>query len=485
MKISFAAKAPAQTDLYLIAVGPGEAQKVTGAHAAAVKALLAANPDFKGEPGDFIGAVVPGSAYRYVGIAGIGKERTQAALEAAGGKMLGKALGSKAKSVYVDTSFAKRLKPADLAALASGAQLRAYEFNTYQTKKKDSALPQAFTVSGGAPAQKIFAGLSKTNSAVHWARDLVNEPANVLYPESFAKRVADKLKPLGVKVTILDEEDLEEKGFGAMIAVGKASENPPRLVLLEYKGTGAAKKGSKPVALVGKGITFDSGGYSIKPSDGMIEMKCDMAGAAAVAGAFYALAATKAKVHVVGALAMAENMISDEGYKPSDILTSLSGQTIEVTNTDAEGRLVLCDALWHVQEIFKPRAIVDIATLTGAALVALGEEFAGLFSNDDSLRNALEKSSAFTGDKVWRLPLDPSFDRAMDSNVADMKNASATRYGGSSTGAAFLSRFIKDGVKWAHVDMAPTMVTRSDQALAPKGATGFGVRLLAEWARSA
>jgi len=479
MKISFAAKPAKDTDLYLIAVAPGEAQKIKGPNAAIVQKLLAAHPDFKAEAGEVITAVVSDGICTRVGLAGVGKSRNQSSLETVGGKIMGKVMASKIKTVFLDG----KLKAADAAAIATGARLRAYEFQTYKTKKKESALPETFTLTGGAPAQKIFSEYAITAEAVHWARDLVNEPSNVLYPDSFAKRVADKLKPLGVKITIMNEEQLEKKGFGAMIAVGKASEYPPRLVLMEYVGKGA-KKGA-PVALVGKGITFDSGGYSIKPSDSMIEMKCDMAGAAAVAGAFYALAKSKAKAHVVGALAMAENMISDEGYKPSDILTSLSGQTIEVTNTDAEGRLVLCDTLTHVQDVFKPRAIVDIATLTGAAMVALGEEYAGLFANDDGLRNALERSSSNTGDKVWRLPLDAAFDRAMDSSVADMKNASSTRYGGSSTGAAFLNRFIKDGVKWAHVDMAPTMVTRADQAICPKGATGFGVRLLADWAAKA
>lgn len=479
MKISFASKPQNSTDLYLIAVAPGEAQKYKGLHAEAVKAVLAAHPDFKAEAGEVIAGVVPGAGCKRIGLMGLGKKRTQLDLEIAGGKALGKVLGAKAANIFIDGRF----KANDAAAIASGMSLRGYEFKNYQTKKKESALPQSITLAGAAPAQKAYAQMAKTNDAVRWARDLVNEPPNVLYPESFAKRVLAALKPLGVKVTVIDDKTLEQKGFGAMIAVGKASEYKPRLVLMEYQGKGA-KKGA-PVALVGKGITFDSGGYSIKPSDGMIEMKCDMAGAAAVAGAMMALAASKAKVNVVAALAMAENMISDEGYKPSDIITTLSGQTVEVTNTDAEGRLVLCDTLWHVQETYKPRIVVDIATLTGAALVALGEEYAGLFSNDNGLRDQLERASANTGDKIWRLPLDPAFDRAMDSNVADMKNASSTRYGGSSTGAAFLSRFIQDGVKWAHVDMAPTMVARSDQALCPKGATGYGVRLLADFASRA
>lgn len=483
MKISFAGKPRTGTDLHVIAVDAGEAKKIKGAHAEAVKAILAAYPNFKGDAGEMASAVVPGFKAKRLALLGLGeaKGRTTLGLEKAGAKLVAGLSALKVKDVYLETSD---LKAAEIAALTSGAALRGYEFNLYRTKNNASNLPGHLTVKGGADVQKAYTPMAKAAAAVHWARDLVNEPANILYPDSFAKRVASKLKPLGVKVTIIGDKVLEKQGFGAMMAVGKASEHLPRLVIMEYKGRGA-KKGAKPVALIGKGITFDSGGYSIKPSDSMIEMKCDMAGAAAVSGAMMALASTKAPVHVVAALAMAENMISDEGYKPSDVLTSLSGQTIEITNTDAEGRLVLCDTIWHVQQKFKPRAIVDIATLTGAAMVALGEEFAAVFTNDDGLRDELESVSKDTGDKVWRLPLDPVFDKAMDSNIADMKNAASTRFGGSSTGAAFLHRFIQPGVKWAHVDMAPVMTSRTDHALGPRGATGFGVRLLSEWARKA
>lgn len=482
MKISFSNAAPkANTDLYVIALAQGATNKIKGRYAKFAKAILAANPDFTGEAGTLAVGVVPGFKFKRLALLGIGNDMSQLALEQAGGKLT--AAIRIAKNVFVDTSEVKGFTANGVASLASGALIRAYEFRLYRTKDKKSAVPAAMTFGAGNDAQRAFAPLARTAEAVHWARDLVNEPSNVLYPDSFAKRVSDKLKPLGVTVTIWNDKTLWDKGFGAMSAVGAAAEHKPRLVIMEYKGAGAPA--GKPIALVGKGITFDSGGYSIKPSDGMIEMKCDMAGAAAVAGAMASLAANKTPVHVVAALAMAENMISDEGYKPSDILTSLSGQTIEITNTDAEGRLVLCDVLWHIQETYKPRACVNIATLTGAALVALGEEYAAIFANDEDLWAQLERASKSTGDKAWRLPLDPVFVRAMDSQVADMKNAASTRYGGSCTGAAFLSRFIQKGVKWAHVDMAPTMVTHTDQALCPKGATGFGVRLLSEWAKTA
>ena len=478
MKISFSTKPLKETDLHLIAVAQGQQKKIAGPYAAAIKSLLAANPDFKGEAGDIITTVLTGKKVMRVGLLGLGdlKDRSQLAFEMVGGKLGAALITLPIADVFVENAAA--LKPAEVAAVASGARLRTYEFKQYKTKNKDDVLPDTIVFAGGAAEQKAYANMAKMGDAVCWARDLANEPPNILYPDSYAKRVASKLRPLGIKVTVLDDKELTKRGFGAMMAVGQASEHLPRLVLLEYKGPNA--KGSKPVALVGKGITFDTGGYSIKTGEGMVDMKYDMAGSAAVAGAMMALASTKAPVHVVAALAMAENMISDEGYRPDDILKSLSGQTIHVTNTDAEGRLVLCDAMWHVQEAYKPRAMVDIATLTGAAMVALGEEYAAVFANNDTLLGQLKNASQKTGDKVWHMPLDKAFDRAMDSHVADMRNSSATRFGGSSTGAAFLQRFVQKDVAWAHVDMAPVMASKNDTVLGPRGATGFGVRLLAE-----
>jgi leucyl aminopeptidase len=486
MNINFATKPNADTDLYVVGVFEGETRKIAGPDAAAIKAILDGHPDFKGAAGELIVGILPGFKAGRLGLLGLGsaKGRTQLALECAGGKLMSALISLPVSDVFVDCTAARELKADDIAALGSGAFLRAYEFRTYQTKNKDQKLPDALIFSAGAPARNAYARMQKIGQAVHWARDLGNEPPNMLYPESFADQVVDRLRPLGIKVTVLNEEALAKKGFGAMLAVGKASDNPPRLVIMEYKGQKA--KTGRPIALVGKGITFDTGGYSIKTNEGMLPMKYDMCGAAAVAGAMMALAALDAPVHVVGVLALAENMISDEGYKPSDILKTLSGQTVEVTNTDAEGRLVLCDAMWYVQDAYKPRTLVDIATLTGAALVALGEEYAGLFTPDERLRAGLEKASTASGDKIWRMPLDKAFDKAMDSNVADMKNAASTRYGGSSTAAAFLQRFVQEDVAWAHIDMAPTMTAGPDNALCPKGgAAGFGVRLLTYWAMSA
>jgi leucyl aminopeptidase len=425
--------------------------------------------------------VLPDYPYGRFGLLGLGsaKGRSTLSLEKTGGKLMSALISIPVNDVYVELHG---VSAADTAALASGAALRAYEFRKYQTRKTDQYLSDSITFASPAPAdsKKVFAHMDVTRAAVHWVRDLGHEPPNVLQPVAFADMVSKKLKSVGVKVTVLDDRQLKAMGAGAIMAVGQASEHLPRLVLLEYNGTG--KSSSRPVALVGKGVTFDTGGYSIKTADGMVDMKGDMLGAGAVAGAIYALAGTKAKVHVVGALAMVENMISDEAYRPSDIIKALSGQTVEVTNTDAEGRLILADAMWYVQGKYKPKAMLDIATLTGAALMALGEEYAATFTNDDKVWNGLHNASLETGDKIWRMPLDKAYDAQMDSSVADMRNTSgSSRYGGSCTAAAFLQRFVQDGVKWAHIDMAPTMLTRSEQALCPAGVTGFGVRLLSRW----
>lgn len=494
MTVSFAASHKTNADVHIIAVHKGMTP-LTGPTKAAVDALRAMYPDFKGKSGEVAhGVLTSGSGAMRLVLVGLGDaaDASDLSIEAAGGRAYHALNGWAVKTICVHAEAP--LTPHQAALFANGMAMRHYRFGRYRTavsRDKDTSNRKIEVVtSKPADAQKAFAPMFAVTKAVHWARDLVNEPPNVLYPESFAKRVVAALKPLGVKVTVIDDEKLDKMGMGAMMAVGKASEHLPRLVIMEWDGrtggktTTKGKKASKdrPVALVGKGITFDTGGYSLKPADSMLDMKADMAGAAAVAATMMALAARKAKVHVIGALALAENMVSDEGYRPCDILTSLSGQTIEITNTDAEGRLVLCDTLWHIQETYNPTHILDIATLTGAAMVALGEEYAALFANQDALAKNLETVSAKTGDKVWRMPLDDAFDRMMDSQVADMKNAAATRFGGSCSAACFLQRFIKDGVHWAHIDMAPVMMTKTDQPLAPKGATGFGVRLMTEWA---
>ena len=300
----------------------------------------------------------------------------------------------------------------------------------------------------------------------------MNEPPNVLTPKEFAKR-ASALKKLGCKVDILDEKAMKALKMNALLGVSRGSRNPPRMAIIQWKG-GKAK--DKPVAFVGKGVTFDTGGISLKPPGGMEDMKGDMGGAAAVTGLMHALAARKAKVNVVGIIAMVENMPDGDAQRPGDIVTSMSGQTIEVINTDAEGRLILADALWHCNKKFKPKFMINLATLTGAVLVAFGKEHAGLFSNDDKLSKSLTDAGLSTNEKLWRMPLTKEYDKMVDSKFADMRN-SAGRYAGSITAAQFLQRFVGD-TPWAHLDVAGTAMGSPQTEINKSWASGFGVRLL-------
>ncbi len=279
---------------------------------------------------------------------------------------------------------------------------------------------------------------------------------------------------------MLDEKQIKKLGMGALLGVGQGSDAPARLVTMLWQGNPSAKD-KRPAALVGKGITFDTGGYSLKPPGGMERMKYDMAGAGAVIGAMMALAGRKAKANVVGVVALAENMVSGGAMRPSDIVTTMSGQTVEVLNTDAEGRLVLADALWYTQEKFKPRAIVDLATLTGAMVVALGHEYAGMFSNDDTLSAQLTKAGEGVSELLWRFPMNEAYDRDIDSPIADMKNIGSAGEAGSITAAQFLQRFIQKGMPWAHLDIAGMAWENKGKPLYPKGASGYGVRLLEQF----
>jgi leucyl aminopeptidase len=306
------------------------------------------------------------------------------------------------------------------------------------------------------------------------ARDLVNEPANVLGPAEFAAR-AKELTKLGVQVEVLGPKALEKLGMGALLAVGQGSEKPSHVAVLQWKGAGP--KGGEPIAIVGKGVTFDAGGISLKPAAGMEDMKGDMAGAACVVGLMHELAARKAKVNAVGIIGLVENMPSGGAMRPGDVVTAMSGQTIEVLNTDAEGRMVLADCLWYAQERFKPKAVVNLATLTGAVMVALGKEHAGLFSNNNELASRLIAAGDVTGEKLWRLPLGPKYDKMIDSKVADMKNTGG-KWGGSISAAQFLQRFIKETTPWAHLDIAGTAMSSVDSDINRSWGSGFGVRLL-------
>jgi leucyl aminopeptidase len=370
---------------------------------------------------------------------------------------------------------------ADFASSAlMGAKLALYRFDKYRTKLKPSQELKIQSINIDSPdAEAAFSAKSAIADGVYFARDLMNEPPNILTTTEFANRLQDLAK-FGVKVSVVDAEQMRELKMFSYLGVGQGSVNPPKLVVLEYNGGEGA-----PTALVGKGLCFDSGGISLKPSGGMEDMKGDMGGAAAVSGAMLAIGARKAKANVIGFIGLAENMPDAGAQRPGDIVTSMSGQTIEVLNTDAEGRLVLCDVLTFAQEKFAPKIVIDVATLTGAIVIALGSEFAGLFSNSDKLSQDLTTSGNLIGEKVWRFPLSPAYDKQLDSNIADMKNVQRSGPGagaGSITAAQFLQRFIKDGVEWAHIDIAGTAwQSSSEDARSPSWGTGFGVRLLNEF----
>jgi leucyl aminopeptidase len=374
-------------------------------------------------------------------------------------------------------------KAADRAArLAFGGLLRTYRFDKYKTKlkKEDKPVLQKLTVltNQAAEAKKAAEALEAIAEGVFLARDLVSEPPNVLYPVSYAKR-CEELKELGVKVEVLDEKQMAKLGMGALLGVGQGSERESRLVVMRWEG---GPKKQQPIAFVGKGVCFDTGGISLKPAGGMEDMKWDMGGSATVVGLMKALAGRKAKANVIGVVGLVENMPDGNAQRPGDVVTSMSGQTIEIINTDAEGRLVLADALWYTQDRFKPQFMLDLATLTGAMMVALGQVNCGYFSNSDELVAKLEAASKASGEKIWRMPLGEEYNKMMDSDIADVKNAGA-RWGGSITAACFLERFVND-LPWVHMDIAGMAWSQKDSPTVPKGGTGWGVRLLDEMVRA-
>jgi leucyl aminopeptidase len=369
------------------------------------------------------------------------------------------------------------MEPAQAAAVASGVRLRAYRFDRYKTKKKDGEdtglrAQISLAVDDVAAARKMSAGTGHLVDGVVLARELVNEPPNVLYPEEFARR-AGQLRKLGVIVEVLDVKAMTKLGMGALLGVAQGSARPGRTVIMRWNG---GKSGEQPVAFIGKGVCFDTGGISIKGAASMEDMKGDMGGAACVVGLMHALAARKARANVIGAIGLVENMPDGNAQRPGDIVTSMSGQTIEIINTDAEGRLVLADVLWYVAQKFKPKFMVDLATLTGAIMVALGTEHAGLFCNNDELADRLLKAGQDTGERLWRMPLAPEYDKQIDSQFADMKNTGG-RHGGSITAAQFLQRFV-DNTPWAHLDIAGTAMGAPKTEINQSWGSGFGVRLL-------
>ena len=364
------------------------------------------------------------------------------------------------------------------AQAAFGVTLAAYRFDRYRTTEKADKKPSIETVivetADADAARKAYAPLSALADGVIFTRDLVSEPANVLYPAEFARRVKD-LERLGLEVEILGEAEMEKLGMGSLLGVGQGSRRESQMAVIQWKG--AADPAAQPIAFVGKGVTFDTGGISIKPADGMEDMKWDMGGAGTVAGLMCALAGRKAKANVVGILGLVENMPDGNAQRPGDVVKSMSGQTIEVINTDAEGRLVLADALWYCQDRFKPKFMVDLATLTGAIIIALGKDYAGLFSNNDILAANLDAAGKAENEMLWRLPLPASYEKQFDSPIADMSNVGG-RPGGSITAALILQKFV-NGTPWAHLDIAGVAWRKpSHMPTVPDGASGFGVRLL-------
>ena len=349
-------------------------------------------------------------------------------------------------------------------------------FASFPFRRRSAYFPWTTVTSAGADAGAIEAWRPQAavTAGVSLARLLKTLPANILYPESFVERVLAAVDGLGLEVTVLDEPAMRDLGMGALLGVAQGSRRAGRLLALKWNGAG---EDAPLTALVGKGVTFDTGGISIKPAANMEDMKWDMGGAAAVAGAMLSLATRKAKANVIGVMGLVENMPDGNAQRPGDVVTTMSGQTVEVINTDAEGRLVLCDALTWVQRAHKPASIVDLATLTGAMIISLGSEFGGLFANDDTLADALLASGTESGDRLWRFPLTDAYDKLIDSPIADMKNV-GPRGAGSITAAQFLKRYVEDGVAWAHLDIAGMVWADKDGATWAKGATGFGVRLL-------
>ncbi|MGZ5835277.1 MAG: leucyl aminopeptidase [Xanthobacteraceae bacterium] len=440
----------------------------------------AAADHFKGKLGGALDIVAPAGirAARLV-VIGCGKPSALKTKDFA--RLGGVAAGKVPLALGVGTIFAElpngAMKPEQLAEIALGAKLRGYAFDRYKTKKKEdepkaTEIKLTLGVANVPAARKAWAAREGLAEGVIIARDLVNEPPNILVPEEFARR-ATTLRKLGAAVEVLDVKAMEKLGMGALLGVGQGSVHDSRLVVMRWNG---GRRGEKPVAFVGKGVCFDTGGISIKPAAGMEDMKGDMAGAACVVGLMHTLAARKAKVNVIGVIGIVENMPDGKAQRPGDIVKTMSGQTIEIINTDAEGRLVLADALHYTNTRFEPKFIVDLATLTGAIIVSLGQEYAGLFCNDDKLADRLTRAGQISGERVWRMPMGPEYDKMIDSKFADMKNTGG-RFGGSITAAQLLLRFVGK-TPWAHLDIAGTALGSPQTDTNKSWSAGWGVRLL-------
>ncbi|QNN65970.1 leucyl aminopeptidase [Sphingomonas rhizophila] len=474
MQIRFATSRPAG-DHVLVLPATGPSIVATGIDPNGLASILK-RQRFEGDAGSVVEHFTTGDDARRLLIVGIGRADAAAA-EQLGGAVAGRLLTSGEREAVIDLSGAG-LDADSAARVALAAVLRSWRHDAYRTRLKDKQKPtlEQVTIVGAPDGAESLWGdrYSALADGLALTRKLVTEPPNIIYPESFVARCREPMEQAGLKVRALGQAEMEKLGMGALLGVSQGSRRAPQLLVMEWNG---GTQGDKPLVFVGKGVTFDTGGISIKPAAGMEMMKWDMGGAGAVAGAMLAIARRKAPANVVGICGLVENMPDGNAQRPSDVVTTMSGQTVEVINTDAEGRLVLCDALTWAQKEYRPRAIVDLATLTGAMVISLGHEYAGFFTNDDKLAAQLTKAADETGDKLWRQPLGEAYDRLIDSPIADMKNV-GPREAGSITAAQFLQRYIEDGVSWAHLDIAGMAWSDKPKPTYDKGATGYGVRLL-------
>ena len=482
MKIDFSSAVPGDVAILALPIDKAASGRSEwpglDADAQSLATAAAAAARFKGEAGSIVDLVVPADdGPRRLLLLGIG-DGAEADWEKAGGALTAKLLTSGATTAAVDVgALTPQPSGKAVARLAGAAEQRAWRYDLYRTKLPEKSKPTLTaiaiarapdnTAAAWADQQALSGGLALTKT-------LVSAPPNILYPESFVEWVRKDVEGLGIEITVLDEAAMTDLGMGALLGVSQGSRREAQLLALKWNGAG---EGDPAVALVGKGVTFDTGGISIKGAAGMEDMKWDMGGAGAVAGAMKALALRKAKANVIGVCGLVENMPDGAAMRPGDVVTTMSGQTVEVINTDAEGRLVLCDAIAWVQRTHHVKTIVDLATLTGAMIVALGDEYGGLFANDDGLADQLTAAGLATGDKLWRFPLADSYDKLIDSQIADMKNV-GPRGAGSITAAQFIQRFVDEGVKWAHLDIAGMVWSDKAGTTYDKGATGYGVRLL-------
>jgi len=481
MQILFTSPPPADVRLTARVVNQGAA--LAGLDPAVVEGAAASR--FTGRAGQvFEGFASVDGAVKRIALAGAGEAGSaerQLDCERAGAALTAKFLVSTERVMVLDLGHAG-LSADQAAAVLLGLRLRGWRHDTYRTKLAADKKPSLETVHvTGAPAgtEAAWERESALAKGVEFTRGLVTEPANIIYPETFVAACQKAFDGTGAEITVLGEAEMEALGMGALVGVGKGSERESKLIAIRWNG-GAADE--KPTVFVGKGVTFDTGGISLKPGPGMEDMKWDMGGAGAVAGAMLAIVTRKAKANVIGVMGLVENMPDGKAQRPGDIVTTMSGQTVEVLNTDAEGRLVLCDALHWAQEQYDAARIVDLATLTGAMIIALGNEHGGMFANDDTLAEQLAAAGKASGDKLWRMPLGANYDKLIDSQIADMKNV-GPREGGSITAAQFLGRFIKDGTPWAHLDIAGMVWAAKPGHSWEKGATGYGVRLLDQFVR--